>query len=348
MKKAKKKNLNNVQRCHRVPKAKNMLMRLLVVVLIANFSTACSGLNTRISDRIESGGSELSGVPVGVDRVNLKIFRGSGQITGLTVANPDAYVAENAFQMDLLRLNLGVISSLLWYKPIVLDELVIDSPVVNLEMNEQGGSNLRDISVNVAKNLEQADGKSTEPEKTSDKSADESRRIVIRKLVINGVSYSVRNIDGTSRSGTLPTIELTNVGGSEGKTPGGLSTVVVVAMTREMLKEALARRFFEKIEGYRSQGFDGELSSYLGLTPEQVDRFRLIFWEELEKRSELLSRFTKEPDLSLKDFVNDWGALQKETLRKLEGTLDAEQIKSLAERQEELRKMIQRVFSSDG
>jgi hypothetical protein len=421
--------------------------------MIVSFSTGCSGLSRRIGERIESGGSELTGVPVGVDRVNLKILRGSGEITGLTVENPDGYVAENAFQMDLLRLNLGVISLLLWFKPVVLDELVIDSPVVNLEMKEQGGSNLKDISVNIEKNLNQTDTESKELESASEKSHDESRRIAIKKLVINGVSFSVRRNDGTSRSGTLPTIELIDVGGSEGKTPGGLNAVVVVAMAREMLKEALARRFFKKVEELSSQGLDvdwrtfdadkvlgaleeklqlyseqkaklqavletafldlneamgeriaggfldldslsnqlkiiseavqdqledalnseqmGELkeyfanldkeaveeikrafvdklSNYLGLAPEQIDRFRLIFWEEIEKRSELLSRFTREPDLSVKNFVNDWDALQKEILRKLEGTLDAEQIKSLAKRQEELRKLILSVFSSEG
>ena len=91
-----------------------------------------------------------------------------------------------------------------------------------------------------------------------------------------------------------------------------------------------------------------KLSNNLGLAPEQIDRFRLVFWEEIEKRSELLSRFTREPELSVKNFVNDWKALQKESLQKLEGTLDAEQIKSLAKHQEELRKLIQSLFSSDG
>jgi hypothetical protein len=437
----------------RTPGIKRFFMRFLVVVLIAGLGASCTRLNTRVENGIESGGSKYTGVPVGVGQVDLKILRGSGQITGLTVANPDGYVAENAFRMDLMRLDIGVLSLLMWFRPVILDELIIDAPVVNLELNEQGGSNLRDISDNVAKNMEPADDKLKEPETKTDKPPDESRRIVIRKLVIDGVSYSVLLKDGSSQSGTLPAIELTDVGGSDGKTPAELSTVVVVAMAREMLKEALARKLFETVGELKSEGLPEEwkaynvdklvvsleeklnlsgdqktklhavvettvqelndaieerrvdglldlealshqfktaseatqeqledvldseqmeelreflaeidaeaiqkiknvlvekLSSYLGLSPEQVDGFRKVFWEEVEKRNELLSRFTKEHDVSFKDFLSDLETLQKETLRKLEGTLDAKQIDFLSERQDELRETIRSVFSSDG
>ena len=127
--------------------------RLWLIALMMITTVACGRLGMRVEKKIESAGSELTGVPVQVERVELKLMRGMGEIAGLTVANPAGYEAEYAFQMDLSRLNLGVFSLLLGVKTIILDELVIDSPVVNFEHNAQGGSNLKEISDNVRENM---------------------------------------------------------------------------------------------------------------------------------------------------------------------------------------------------
>ena len=107
-------------------------------------------------------------------------------------------------------------------EPLVLDELVISHPVVNLERNSQETSNLKDISENAEKNQDEADRKSAEEEPASEEKPGEPFRIIIRRLVIEGVTLNVRLADGTTRSGTLPSIELTDVGGDGGVTPGGL------------------------------------------------------------------------------------------------------------------------------
>ena len=68
--------------------------------------------------------------------------------------------------------------------------------------------------------------------------------------------------DGTFRSGTLPAIELTDVGGKKGKSPAGLGAVVVLAMAGEMLKQAVAHKL---AEGFR---FEAEklLSTHFGIS----------------------------------------------------------------------------------
>jgi|GEM_PF-945532 len=265
-------------------KVKKLLAEFWMIVIVVSLITGCSNLNKRIDQKIESVGSELTGVPVDVDTVNLKIIQGSGQITGLTVANPEGYSAENAFEMDLMRLNLGIFSILTGSHPLILDELVIDAPVVNLEMNKQDGSNLEEIRKNVEENLEKADRKSQEKKPASDEPPDEPRRIAVSRLVIEGANFNVRRIDGSTHSGTLPDIELTDVGGSEGKTMGGLGTVVVVAMTKEMLKEALTRKLLEGVDGFKSQAAGafiaekvlGALDQRLELSGEQREKLKVV------------------------------------------------------------------------
>ena len=113
------------------------LLMLATVVVLATVSTACGKLNTRIDETIEEVGTDLTEVPVDVEKVRIKFGAGSGEINGLTVANPDGYLTVNAFDIDQLRLNIGVLKTL-GGSPIVLDELLIDSPVLILEFNEEG------------------------------------------------------------------------------------------------------------------------------------------------------------------------------------------------------------------
>ena len=252
---------------------KKLLTGLGIAVLVSSL-TACGRLNTHIDEQIEEVGSDLTEVPVDVKRVKIRLGGGSGQITGLSIANPEGYVAANAFEIGLLRLNIGLISSLLGPR-VVLDELVIVSPVLTLELNDQGGSNLRDLADNVRRKLEQADSKPAQEKNKSDDAAGEPVRITVRKLVIEGVTFNLRRRDGTLRSGTLPTIELSDVGGEEGKTPAGLGAVIIVSMVGEMLKQVVAHRLAEGIE------FDAEkvlsfLDQRLNLSSEQRVEMRVV------------------------------------------------------------------------
>ena len=139
---------------------------------------------------------------------------------------------------------LGIELKSLGKQPLVLDELIIDSPVVNMEINQRGGSNLKEILDNVSKNTGQADAKA----ETGD--SGEPMRIAVRKLRIDGVTFTESNPleEGEPRSGTLPTIEKTNVGGSNGATPGELGKIIVGELGGQIIKQAAKKKTMEVIE----------------------------------------------------------------------------------------------------
>jgi hypothetical protein len=170
--------------------------------------TACGSLNEWVSRKVESVGSKLTGVPVRVERVNLGIFRGLGEFTRVTVANPEGYQTDYAFQMDVIRLNLRVLSLLT--EPLVVRELVIDSPIMNFESHDSGVSNWSEIANNVRANQAPADRQTAEAKPTPDKPPGKPLRIVVKRLVIQGVTFNLRRADGTTASGTLPAIEQLN------------------------------------------------------------------------------------------------------------------------------------------
>ena len=131
------------------------LTKLGILVFMAFFIKACGSLDKYVVKKIESVGSDLTGVPVRVERVHLGLFQGLGEFTRVTVANPEGYQTDYAFQMDLVRLNLRVLSLLT--EPLVVRELVIDSPIVNFESHDSGVSNWNEIADNVRANQAPAD-----------------------------------------------------------------------------------------------------------------------------------------------------------------------------------------------
>ncbi|MDJ0957705.1 MAG: hypothetical protein QNI91_12635 [Arenicellales bacterium] len=297
---------------------------LFGVALIILSVTACGRLNERIDHEIEEVGQDLTEEPVKVERVKIRLGGGSGQIKGLTIPNPEGYEADNAFEMDLLRINIGVFASL-DRPPIVLDELVIDSPTLNLELNDRGGSNLKDIADTVQKNSEQAGHEPVEEKSESDDGPKKPTRIAVRKLLIKDVTFSLRRADGTFRSGTLPTIELTDVGGDEGKTPAGLGATVVIAMAGEMLKQAVAHKL---VEGLR---FDGEkvlslLDQRLALTAAQQAEVKVVAEKISQSLNDAIERWIEEGFIDLALLSEDLEPVAEEAKNLMKDILDNEQM----------------------
>jgi len=301
-------------------------LRIAAIVVLATAVAACGKLNSRIDETIESVGTDLTGVPVDVQKVKVKFGAVSGEITGLSVANPDGYLTVNAFDLHQLRLNVGLFKTLTG-PSIALDELLIDSPVLILEFNAEGGTNIGEIAQNVRKNIESTN--SGQEPRTSGTEEDveaekESPRIFVKKLVIEGVTFYVRRSDGTFRSGTLPAIELTDVGGDEGKTPAGLGAVVVLAMAGEILKQAVAHKL---ADGFR---FEAEkllvyLEQRLSLTAEQLAEMRPVAVTIADSLNNTLETWAVEGFVDFESLSRDLAPLAAEARSALKQVLDSDQ-----------------------
>ena len=318
-----------------------------VAFLAITLLGGCAGLNHRVQTKIERLGSELTEVPVNVDRVNLRLTRGAGEITGLTVANPEGYVKENAFEMDLVQLDLGLFSIITGRHPLLLDELVIDSPVLNLEFKEGGGFNLKEIRNNVERNIEKSERESKKKQ-SGGKKSDEPRRISVGRLIIENAEFNLHRRDGSVHSGTLPDIKLTDIGGDEGVTIAGLTKVVVVAMSKEMLKEALARKLIGKGAEYPSQATGTDLETFiadkvmtaveprLDLTAEQRTHLQMVIEMAVGKFNETVMA---QAGLGLFDYQllsRQLGAVAETAEAQLTEFLDSQQMDEIKRYFEEL------------
>jgi hypothetical protein len=219
---------------------------LVVLVVVAVF-VLIGNIDKIVKGAIEGVGSELLGTPVGVTAVKIKIDSGSGQISGLTIANPTGFSPGNAFQMDLTRLDLNLKS--LGKQPMVIDDLTIKSPVVRLEVKEDGSSNLQTLLNNIEKNSKKADQKAADQGAESQSGTEgEPIRMSFGNLAVTGVTVHTSIPGAEPESVVIPDIVLTNVGGETGLTPGELGSLVLGEIIASSLETALKKEITEQIE----------------------------------------------------------------------------------------------------
>jgi len=217
-----------------------VLIGIVIFVLVGN-------LDKIIKGALEGIGSELLGVTVAVQNVELDLKSGAGQITGLTIANPSGYSAQNAFQMDNIRLGIDLGS--LGKQPLVINELTIANPVVELEAKEDGSSNLQTLLDNIEKNSAQADKKAAEEQpQPDDAGPGEPVRISFKTLSITGATVNATIPEQDPEKVVIPDLVMEEVGGSAGITPSEVGKIIIGDIIAKSLKTALKKELIQKAE----------------------------------------------------------------------------------------------------
>ena len=227
---------------------KKILIGVVGLVIVASlaFIVLVGNLDKILKGAIESIGSDLLGVPVTISAVEIDLKSGSGQISGFTIANPPGYTAKNAFQMNKIRLEIDIGS--LGKQPIVISELNIQNPKVELEAREDGSSNLQTLLNNIEKNSAQADKKAAEQQpETEGVKKGEPLRISFNKLSISGVTVNAIVPSQEPDQVVIPDIVMENVGGASGLTPAEVGSLIIGDIIGQSLKSALGKKFTEKV-----------------------------------------------------------------------------------------------------
>lgn len=230
-----------------------VVIGIIVVTLLGN-------LDGIVKSTIEKVGTKVLGVEVSVDGVTIGLTDGLGQISGLRIANPEGYKDAYAFEMNLVRLKINIGS--LGKSPIVIDEIIVDKPIANVQVDNKGKSNLDAIKTNLAsggdKPKKVEDKEEVKEEGTEESSSGEAVAIAVGKLYINGVTFNLTRPKGEeteTTSGTLPTVSMENIGGTTGVTPDYLANEILSTLINAILKEALAGSIKESLFG----GIKGKL-----------------------------------------------------------------------------------------
>ena len=104
---------------------------IIVVIVVLVFS-----INSIIKHGVETVGPLALGTDVTLEKVDISLFSGKGQLKGIIIGNPEGFKTESSFKLNEVRLALDV-SSLLSEK-IIIDEIFIDAPEITYEKSGKG------------------------------------------------------------------------------------------------------------------------------------------------------------------------------------------------------------------
>ena len=193
------------------------IISLLVVVLLV---VVILFLGQIVKTGIETVGSKLTGVPIGVERVLVRPLTGKVHVTALVIGNPDGFNTPHCMELGKFYLQMDMAS--LFSDTILINKIQIDKPQINYERALKG-SNLSTI----LDTLEL--GKPTEEESTEKKPG---KKVIIQDFLLTEakVSATFTAMGGKKITFTLPKIHMQNIGEKSDGT--SLSKVLSKVLTK--------------------------------------------------------------------------------------------------------------------
>jgi hypothetical protein len=189
----------------------------LLMVIAGIMVYLYNSIDSIVESAIEKEGSRVLGTKVSVGSVDISLKSGRGTIRNIEVANPDGFSSEKMFKLREATIGINVKS--LNRDPITIDEVTISAPDVHVEMDEHWGSNV----MAVKKTVEQYQTGSAPKDRKQDSGFE--KRFRIEKFTFEKGAV---HLDG-SKVGLQPVetdllpLRLSDVGGSNGDTPDGIS-----------------------------------------------------------------------------------------------------------------------------
>lgn len=179
-----------------------------------------NNINPIVKSAIEKNGSAILGSTVSVGSVDISLKSGRGTIRDVRVENPEGYDGD-AFTLREITLDIDVGS--LNKDPIVIDEIRIAAPDVNVILDERGRSNITAIKDAVDRYQASSAGKS---ETKQDGGYEKRFRIATFTFEEGHVAADASALGQGTLEATLPPARLSDVGGQNGDTPDGIGKTV--------------------------------------------------------------------------------------------------------------------------
>lgn len=202
-------------------------LALLLVLAVAGFLF----LGAIVKAGVEKGGPYITKVPVNLDRANISVFSGSGEIKGFTMGNPEGFKSPQSVSVGSIAVRLEP-GSLLAEK-LIIRSVQVQAPEITYEA-AFGGSNIGKILENIKAVASMG--------KTEDQPGTE-KALQVDEFVITGAKLNVTAsvLGGRTATLPLPDIRLQNLGqGPEGITAAELSALAFSEVVEAAAKEVAA------------------------------------------------------------------------------------------------------------
>jgi hypothetical protein len=214
---------------------------LVLVALGAGVLYTMSNLDRLVANAIEKHGSDVTQTRVGVEGVKISVREGRGDIQGLTIASPEGFDAGDAFSLGHITLDIDLGS--LRKTPVVIDEILVQTPKVVAVFAADGTSNIDELRKRVQSHVPSGGG-------TSGNSKSNEAKLRIRKLSFEGgtIELDASALGLEERSLDLGAIHMTDIGGADGATADQIATIILSRLAKDTARDIAESAVKHQIE----------------------------------------------------------------------------------------------------
>lgn len=191
---------------------KKILIRVagvgILMIIIAG-AAAIWMAGPMIKKAVETVGPLVTGVPVTVDKVDVRPWAGGARIQGFVLGNPTGFQTPHAISVGVVNVDLRLASLL--SDTIVIDRVYVMKPEITYE-GSLTSSNLSTILDQVKKNTGE-----TEPSKPDEKKPETAgKKLVIKDFLLEDaqIHLSLKIMGGKTATVSVPSIHVTDIGTS--------------------------------------------------------------------------------------------------------------------------------------
>lgn len=266
---------------------KKFILSLALVIILAIAALMFyifTNLDALVKAGIEKYGSEATQTDVRVEQVKIDLIEGAGAINGLTIANPQGFSMPYAFSLGEVSTKIDLDS--LKEEPYIIDEITVRAPQVFVEINADKKTNLNELT----KNLTAGAPKAKTEAAAKDAGAVGPRMIIRRVIFADGnIEARVVPLNKNYRL-KLPTLNMSNLGGSNGAVPGELAREIINRLTdqaREQIKKKGIDQELDKLKTEARTKVDEEKAKLKEKTDTKLEEKKQ---EAKDKLKDLFSR----------------------------------------------------------
>ncbi len=208
---------------------------LAIIGIAAGVFYVFTNIDSLVKTAIETYGSEATKTAVRVDKVKIDLTSGAAGFTGLSIANPDGYVLPKVFSMGEIRAGIDLKS--LQEEPFIINEITVLAPQIFVEVNKDNKTNLNDLKNNLMAGASSV-STSKQPD-ASDQSSSAGPRLIIRRVTFadGNIQARIAALENKELNLRLPSLDMTNLGGSKGATGEQLAREIIRRLTDHATKE---------------------------------------------------------------------------------------------------------------
>ncbi|HSI32810.1 MAG TPA: AsmA family protein [Tepidisphaeraceae bacterium] len=247
------------------------IVGVLVALVVVGVGVLYFYRNSIVRSVVEKQSTASLGVPTKLGSANLGLFGGTLNLSDFKIGSPTGYKAEQMFTLGAL--DLGVSYGQLRDKPIRVNSIVLDKPVVVIE-HANGKFNFQAMMDNMGG----GSAKSTSKEPKTEDGKDPVK-LIIDQLTVRGATVTLKAFPpllANDFTVTVPEVKLTDIGNADGARNGAAIKDVVGAVISALaskvstLPELKQLGDIDKLLGQQAKAVMGDISKELEIQAAQI------------------------------------------------------------------------------